>query len=159
MHEEGLPVHFSFVGDVEKMINPADFPFCTFYGSITDEKLMNDIYQKSDVLILTSDFEGLPLVVMQMMVRGKVVVSTAVNAIPDYIFHGKNGLLIYATDEDKIIEEGVEQIRMLINNPGLKEQMGKISRDIAVERFSRDTFCHKYRQILSGEYGWLSTEV
>ena len=32
MQEKGAPVHFSFVGDVENMISPADFPYSVFTG-------------------------------------------------------------------------------------------------------------------------------
>ena len=31
IHKKGLPVKFNFVGDVEKIIDPAAFPFCRFY--------------------------------------------------------------------------------------------------------------------------------
>ncbi|HZE85572.1 MAG TPA: glycosyltransferase family 4 protein, partial [Puia sp.] len=85
MHEQGLPVHFSFVGDVSAIVDPAKHPFCKFYGNVSDEALMQDIYRRSDVLLLTSAYEGLPLVVMYMMAYGKTVLSTAVNGIPDYI--------------------------------------------------------------------------
>ncbi len=48
---------------------------------------MNKIYNETDILLLTSAFEGLPVVVMMMMAYGRVVISTAVNGIPDYIKH------------------------------------------------------------------------
>lgn len=148
LHEENKAVHFSFVGDVETVINLASLPFCTFYGNITDAVKMNNIYEQSDVLILTSAFEGLPLVVMTMMAYGKVVLSTAVNGIPDYIHHMENGILIYETNEDKIIEEGVRLINLLITEPGLKERLGSKNREIAIQKFSREKFCEVYRGLL-----------
>lgn len=141
-------IHFSFVGDVEKSINMADFPFCKFYGNINDEVIMDKLYRQSDVLILTSAFEGLPLVVMTMMAYGKVVLSTAVNGIPDYIEHMKNGLLIYETEENEIVNKGVELLRLLLLQPNLKSILGKKSREVAIEKFSRTVFCKQYREIL-----------
>ncbi|MBL7762195.1 MAG: glycosyltransferase family 4 protein, partial [Chitinophagaceae bacterium] len=108
------------------------------------------IYNGSDVLILTSAFEGLPVVVMMMMAYGRVVISTAVNGIPDYISHMENGLLIKATDEDKIIEEGVANIRLLIADKALQKKLGLRSRQLAIEKFSRENFCREYRQLLLG---------
>ena len=143
-------IHFSFVGDVEKIINPADFPFCKFYGNVNDEALMGNIYRQSDVLILTSAFEGLPVVIMTMMAYGKVVLSTAVNGIPDYIEHMKSGLLIYETEEDEIVNRGVELLRLLLLQPDLKMALGKKSREAATKKFSRTIFCRKYREILIG---------
>jgi L-malate glycosyltransferase len=149
LYETGSNAHFSFVGDVSTMINTHEFPFCKFYGNITDSVLMNQIYEKSDVLILTSAFEGLPLVVMTMMAYGKVVLSTAVNGIPDYITHMENGMLIHAIDEAKIIDEGAALIARLIDEPGLKERLGSKNREIAIEKFSKDVFCRRYREMLT----------
>ncbi len=148
MHAANDPVHFSFVGDVENSIPTGDFPFCRFYGNVSDEALMHTIYRQSDVLILTSAFEGLPMVVMTMMAYRKVVLSTAVNGIPDYIKHLSNGLLIEETGEEQIIEKGVALLRLLINDPALKEKLGANNREIAQAKFSRELFCQTYRKIL-----------
>jgi glycosyltransferase involved in cell wall biosynthesis len=148
MHTANGNVHFSFVGDVEKVVDINNYPYCTFYGNVSDEIAMQKIYEKSDVLILTSAYEGLPLVVMKMMAYGKIVVSTAVGGIPDYIKHLENGLLIYETEEDKIVEEGIRLLRMLIANPELKKRLGKNNRQIAIEKFDRNVFCRNYREIV-----------
>jgi glycosyltransferase involved in cell wall biosynthesis len=112
---------------------------------------MNRIYESADVLLLTSSFEGLPIVVMQMMAYGKVVVSTAVNGIPDYIHHGENGLLIKAADESGIIKEGTAHIETLLQNPELRLVLGKRSREMAIAKFSKKTFCAGYRKLLKLE--------
>jgi glycosyltransferase involved in cell wall biosynthesis len=148
MHDAGDNIHFSFVGDVEKMIDTNNYPYCTFYGNIKDPLQMESIYSHSDVLILTSAFEGLPVVVMSMMAHGRTVLSTAVNGIPDYVEHMSNGLLITETDESKIVEEGIKQLRFLIQHPEVNKALGVKSREIAIEKFSRDVFCKTYREIL-----------
>lgn len=148
MYDRNDAVHFSFVGDVGNVIDTTQYPYCTFYGNIKDNDKMNSIYQQSDVLILTSAYEGLPLVVMTMMAYGKIVVSTAVNGIPDYITHMENGLLIYETEENKVVEEGVKLLQLLIANPVLKKELGKKNRKTAVEKFDRAMFCRNYRKIL-----------
>ena len=148
IHQKGLPVHFNFVGDVDKMIDPLLYPFCSFYGTITDEKTMNEIYRKADVLLLTSSFEGLPVVIMQMMAYGKLVISTAVSGIPDYIFHQQNGLLLYAKEEEGIIAEGIQQIEWLLNEPTKRAALGIQARKDAISQFSRQSFERNYRRIL-----------
>ena len=148
MHNEADSVHFSFVGDVEKVIDTDKYPYCSFYGNVKDPVQMENIYSQSDVLILTSAFEGLPVVVMSMMAHGRVVLSTAVNGIPDYIEHMNNGLLITETDEKNIIEQGTELLRFLINNKAIKKELGLKSRTIAMEKFGREIFCKTYREIL-----------
>ena len=112
---------------------------------------MKEIYRSADVLLLTSAFEGLPLVVMQMMAYGKVVVSTAINGIPDYIHHMENGLLIKAGEENEIIDEGISGIELLFRNAALRDKLGKRSRELAIEKFSRNIFCSRYQQLLNLE--------
>ncbi len=149
MNEMKMNIHFSFVGDVEKMINPVDYPYCTFYGNIRDKNSMKDIYENADILLLTSANEGLPIVVMEMMAYGKVVVSTAVGGIPDYITNGENGFLLEDNpDENKIIAEGISVLTKLINNRDLLEEAGRKSRQYAEEHFSGKAFCKNYSAIL-----------
>ena len=73
MYQSNTNVHFSFVGDVDKVFDPNDYPYCSFYGNVTDKNRMKEIYSNSDVLLLTSAYEGLPIAVMQMMAYGKVL--------------------------------------------------------------------------------------
>lgn len=148
LHAKNVPVQFNFVGDVDKVINTSDYPYCKFYGNVKDDVLMHEIYEQADVLILTSAFEGLPVVIMQMMAYGKVVLSTAVSGIPDYIFHEKNGLLIFAINEGDIVNEGVEKIERLHNDPLLRKQLGRQAKKDAVARFGRAAFETSYLKIL-----------
>lgn len=148
MHDSGRPIHFSFVGDVETIIPPPVANYCTLYGQVRDEKTLHEIYMQSDVLLLTSAYEGLPLVVMDMMARGKVVVSTAVDGIPDYITHGENGLLITETSEEKIVEQGISVLNVLIEQPELKKEIGARAYTFAKNHFSGDLFCSSYRDII-----------
>jgi glycosyltransferase involved in cell wall biosynthesis len=148
MHQAGDRIHFSFAGDVENII-PGDLKsYVTLYGNVREEKELHNIYMNSDVLILTSAYEGLPIVVMDMMARGKIVISTAVDGIPDYITHKENGLLITETEEEKIIQRGIELLTLLINDPDLRSQIGGESYQYAIKHFSGVTFCQSYRKIL-----------
>jgi glycosyltransferase involved in cell wall biosynthesis len=149
MYEMKTNIHFSFVGDVEKVIDPIEYPFCTFYGNIRDRKKIEEIYQNSDALLLTSAYEGLPLVVMEMMAYGKVIVSTAVGGIPDYIKDGKNGFLLKnVEDENKIIAEGIFVLSNLATNKTVLEKIGAENRLYAEKHFSEKAFCENYRKVL-----------
>ncbi len=150
LHQQDAAVHFTFVGDVEAIISPDKYPYCTFLGNISDQRKMEEVYAASDVLLLTSAYEGLPVVVMKMMAYGKVVVSTAVNGIPDYIRHEENGLLIYSEEEADIVAEGAQLIQQLVYDREKLIRLGKKSFEIAKEKFSRATFCRFYRNVLLG---------
>ncbi len=49
--------------------------------------------RNSDVLVLTSRSEGLPLVLMEAMARGKIVLAPAITGIPEIIIPEKTGFL------------------------------------------------------------------
>ena len=149
MHQAGERIQFSFVGDVENLI-PADVrKYVALYGNVGNVKELHEIYMNSDVLILTSAYEGLPIVIMDMMARGKIVISTAVDGIPDYITHMENGLFITEKEETKIIQQGAEFLKLLITNPELKSEIGRKSYHYALKHFSGETFCQTYRKILT----------
>ncbi|XVQ82605.1 glycosyltransferase [Microbispora siamensis] len=47
----------------------------------------------ADLLVLSSDHEGLPVVVMEALAAGVPVVSTRVGGVPDLVTSGRNGIL------------------------------------------------------------------
>ena len=149
MHVAGDKVEFSFVGDVSTIIPNEVKKYTTLYGNINDPELMHRIYLESDVLILTSAYEGLPIAIMEMMARGRVILSTAVDGIPDYITHLHNGLLIQSTNEEEIVNEGINHLRAMSRNRQLLQQIGRNSYDYAKKHFSGESFCHEYRELLT----------
>ncbi|MGJ7031689.1 glycosyltransferase family 4 protein [Niabella hirudinis] len=148
LHRKEAAVHFSFVGDVEAIIPPEVAVYCTLHGQITDPAALHREYQLADVLILTSAYEGLPLVVMDMMARGKVVLSTNVDGIPDYITDKENGLLITATAEPGIVAEGVQLLEWLIRHPEERRRMGNNAYTYTQSHFSKEVFDNAYRKLL-----------
>ena len=54
---------------------------------------MDCLYQCADVVVLTSRSEGIPLVLMEAMVRGRIVLAPAITGIPELVIPGKTGFL------------------------------------------------------------------
>lgn len=54
---------------------------------------MDSLYDRADVVVLTSRSEGLPLVLMEAMSRGKIVVAPAITGIPELVHPGLTGFL------------------------------------------------------------------
>ena len=149
LYHKNAPVHFSFVGDVDLVFDPKKYPFCKFYGNISKEQELLEIYANADILMLTSAFEGLPIVVMQMMAYGKVVVSTAVGGIPDYIVDGENGYLITEKEEAQIIVKGVQIIENLLADKAQMQRIGANNYEKAKRLFGRDVFCRNIKALLN----------
>lgn len=86
-----------------------------------------------DMLALTSDSEGHPLVILEAMARGLPVVATRVGGVADTVRAGVNGFVVPVRDISAI----AGSLRALVNDPILRENMGRASRVIAQE-FSVD---------------------
>ena len=63
-YNKQLPVHFNFVGDVDKIIDPADYAYCSFYGNIKEGKVIQvpSNYCKN-ILLYIDESTMLPLTI------------------------------------------------------------------------------------------------
>ena len=97
----------------------------------------------SDVFLLTSISEGIPLTVIEAMAARRPVVSTAVGGLPEMIQHGKSGFLAAPGDDAGLAEYLVE----LARKPGLRTAMGLVGEQKAREVFSLDKMLNAYRDV------------
>lgn len=69
----------------------------SFVGRLTEEEALQEI-AGSDLLVLPSFMEGLPIVLMEAMAIGVPVVASRVAGIPELVEDGKSGLLFNPSD-------------------------------------------------------------
>ena len=83
---------------------------------------INAVYQRASALLLTSRYEGLPMVLLEAMANGVPPISFTCKCGPrDVITNNVNGLLI---DEDDI--KGLsDSINKIIENHSYRKQLGK----------------------------------
>jgi glycosyltransferase involved in cell wall biosynthesis len=74
-----------------------------------------------DVYLMTSEFEGLPIALLEAMALGKPVVATAVGGIPDVLESGTTGLLAPVGAIGALSDCVVQ----LLDDPALRARMGK----------------------------------
>jgi glycosyltransferase involved in cell wall biosynthesis len=65
---------------------------------------MDSLYRSADVVVLTSHSEGIPLVLMEAMARGVIVLAPAITGIPELIEHGKSGFLYSPGKLDDLVQ-------------------------------------------------------
>jgi glycosyltransferase involved in cell wall biosynthesis len=150
LYEKNENINFEMVGDISGTIKEPDYPFIKFHGNINDEKKLSDIYARAHIFILTSYTEGFPLVIMEAMAHGCVVLSTAVGDIPYHVKNNENGFLFTKPeDEPAIINEAIEKITWLKNNrPEMKRMAANniyyANNNFGIERFNKD-----YKELFS----------
>jgi colanic acid/amylovoran biosynthesis glycosyltransferase len=76
----------------------------TLLGHVAGEK-MDALYRRSDVFVLTSRSEGIPLVLMEAMARSKPVLAPAITGIPELVIPGKTGFLYAAGDAEDFVKK------------------------------------------------------
>ena len=77
------------------------------------------VFLESDIFLLPSYAEGLPIAMLEAMAAGLPIIATSVGAIPDVIQDGKNGFLIEAGDYKAL----AEKILVLADDQNLRSKM------------------------------------
>jgi glycosyltransferase involved in cell wall biosynthesis len=78
----------------------------------------------SDVFVLPSYYEGLPMSLLEAMAWGLAPICTPIGSIPEYIEDGVNGLLV----RPGAVEELAEKIERVVLDGNLRVQLGRRAR-------------------------------
>ena len=93
-----------------------------FEGWVSGDKKI-ELLNKSDVYILPSYKEGLPISILEAMSYEMPIISTPVGGIPEIVSNGENGYLVEPGNKEDIYKA----IISLLNNTDLRNRMGKVS--------------------------------
>ena len=94
-----------------------------------DSAQRNALLEASDVFVLPSFAEGVPMAMLEAMAYGLPVVTTAVGGIPDLVAHGEQGLIV----EPGNVEQIQQALRVLIEDEPLRLKLGRTARARAQE--------------------------
>lgn len=96
----------------------------TFTGVVgQDEALW--LYREADIFCLPSLSEGLPVVLIEAMACSLPVVATRIDAIPELISDGRDGVLVEPGDA----EELAAALGNLVSDPLLRRRLGAAARE------------------------------
>jgi len=104
-----------------------------------------------DVAVLSSDYEGSPLSVMEYMAAGKPVVSTRVGGVPELVEDGVHGLLVEPRDPGAL----AAAIGRLLHDPGEARRLGEQGRERQQRELSLDAMVRKIEDLY--EELWLAS--
>jgi glycosyltransferase involved in cell wall biosynthesis len=113
----------------------------TFFGWRKD---IGMILSASDLAVLCSDNEGIPLTLIQASQAGLPIVSTDVGSVSDVVIHGTTGLLTDVSSKGLI-----EGVSVLLDDPALGHRFGKAGQERAREFFSSRAMVEHHERLYS----------
>jgi glycosyltransferase involved in cell wall biosynthesis len=99
-----------------------------FLGERSD---VHRLMRPFDLLVVPSEWEGLPIVNLEAMATGIPVVAFDIDGIPEAIVHGETGLLVPHRDRRAL----AAAISQLLEDPAQRQRMGADGRQRAEARF------------------------
>lgn len=100
---------------------------------------------RSNIFMMSSDYEGISIAVLEAMRAGLPIVGTRVGGMPETVRDGYNGILVGARD----IEAMANAIRILIESPRECARLGASGRRFLEAEFSISTMVERYEQLYS----------
>jgi glycosyltransferase involved in cell wall biosynthesis len=135
-------IKFLLVGDgpLRSKLQASSNPQIIFTGWRDD---VPDLLNASDLMVLPSLSEGLPLSILEAFAIEKPVVATNVGAVSEVVLNERNGLLVPPRDSTRL----AEAISRLIRNSDLMLKMGKHGKDLIKEKYNWDDILEMYEEI------------
>ncbi|OQX87041.1 MAG: hypothetical protein B6D55_04495 [Candidatus Omnitrophica bacterium 4484_70.2] len=103
------------------------------------------IIKISDIVVLTSKWEGMPNLILEGMALGKSVISTDIGGSKEIIENGVNGFLLKYGDKKTL----VDKILYLYKNHEVRKKMGEEGYKIVKKRFNLFEKIKEYEKIYS----------
>lgn len=101
------------------------------------------LLQASDMLVLPSYAENLPMVILEAFAQGVPVISTPVGAIPEVVVPERNGLLVKPGD----VAELASAIERLLVDASLRQRMAGAARHDHAEKFEMSTYLRRLSEL------------
>jgi glycosyltransferase involved in cell wall biosynthesis len=107
-----------------------------------DERI--EFFRRSDIFVLPTYAEAMPMSVIEAMAAGLPVISTRVGGIPELIEDGVDGILFAPGDVGAL----AEKISFLLNNKDTRIKIGKKAKQKAREQMDFRVYVNKLRTLL-----------
>lgn len=100
----------------------------------------------ADLLVLASEYEALPMAILEAMAAGLPVLATRVGAVPTAVSDGETGLLV-APGDVPALRDGLVRLG---REPELRKTMGAAGRRRIGESWSAERMIDSYLAVLEG---------
>ncbi len=108
---------------------------------------------ESDIFVLASAMEMLPISILEAMRAGLPVIASDVGGIREAVIHGVTGLLV----EEQSVTELAHAVQLLVQDAGLRARLGTAARQSFLKRFQFLPMAERtqklYWEVLNERYG------
>ena len=131
----------SFTNDLKSLVDRLGMKDKIEFVSFTFDVVSE--YNKTDVLLLPSLYEGFGLVALEAMTSARVIISTQVGILPEVIVDKKNGILC----ADNSLKSFTECLSWIFDNQEKLSKLGAEARKSVENKFSLVEMKNKYKQV------------
>lgn len=146
--EQGLPMAFLIIGngvrmeEMQALVKTEDLEDTVYFmGFRTD---VTNVIAQTDVMVLSSLWEGFPLTPIEVFSVKKTLVATDVPGTMEIVQDNNNGLIVPMKDPAAI----AKGVRRLYEDADLRNSLEENALKTYQEKFSYEKFCSSYLQLL-----------
>lgn len=138
LKNEGHRFHLTLLGDgperaaLEAEVKQNGLTQMVHFGGFASQETVRDTLLESDVFILPSFAEGVPVSLMEAMACGVPVIGTNVGGVTELIEHGISGMVVAPSDEMAL----KSAILCYIQHPELRENVRSAARNTVENNFN-----------------------
>lgn len=153
LSRSGHRICITLIGDgpdrsaLEAMARPLG-DVVTFAGALSQEEVAGRLAE-SDVFVLPSFAEGVPVVLMEAMATGLPTIATRIAGVAELVHDGVSGLLVPPGDAESL----GRAIVALSGDPNLRKNMGRSGRELVEDDFNVVSEAGRIAALLSGTAG------
>ncbi|RJP55267.1 MAG: glycosyltransferase family 1 protein [Anaerolineaceae bacterium] len=108
-----------------------------------------ELLAASDVFVLPSRWEGLPMALLEGMMAGLPVIATRVEGVDEVVQPGEHGLLAPLESPAEL----AQAILQLLRSPADRQRMGRAARERVLNSYTTDRMCESYLQVIEQGLG------
>jgi len=113
-----------------------------FVGAVS-RVVLRSLFQKHDIFVLASAYEGLPHIILEAMQAGLAVVATAVGGTREVLHNGKDGMLV-EPKEDSLSTV----LKQLVQDKTFRVDLASHARSFVKEFFSCNDMIEQTQTVL-----------
>jgi glycosyltransferase involved in cell wall biosynthesis len=143
--------HLTIIGDgperdqIEEVARQRGLDEAVVFTGYLSQAEVSDRLAKTDVFVLPSYAEGVPVTLMEAMGSGLPVVATQVGGVSELVEEGVNGFIVRPGDPDALAERLIE----LLGDGSLRHRLGRAGQAKVEAEFSNLTEAARLRTLFA----------